>query len=89
MVAIPFAYGLESPLQIWDRICLGTGFDQFTAPLDRYPGVQHLATLEEDLVQILTVLYHEDPLWFGSYRPERLARKICYENLVELLKKNY
>lgn len=89
LVAIPFAYGLESPLQIWDRLCIGTGFEQFTVPLDRYPGVNQLATLEEDLVKILTALYHEEPLWLGSYRPERLARKLCYENVMEFVKRNY
>lgn len=89
LVAIPFAYGLDSPLQIWDRLCIGTGFEQFTVPLDRYPGVNQLATLEEDLVKILTALYHEEPLWLGSYRPERLARKLCYENVMEFVKRNY
>jgi hypothetical protein len=88
-VNIPFCYHLEEPLRIWDVLSMGTGFGNFCEPLTRYPTVLQFKIFEEDLIEILSTLRKEEPLWFGSYRPEKLARKICFENAVEFVKKHY
>jgi hypothetical protein len=88
-VNIPFYYHLEHPLRIWDILCLGTGFEGFGEPLARYATVLQFKTFEEDLIEILERLKKEEPLWFGNFNPEHLARKICFENAVEFVKKHY
>ena len=88
-VRIPFAYHLDEPLRIWDTLCLGTGFDGPIDPIDRYATVLQFKTFEEDLIEILAGLKKKEALWFGSYNPERLARKICFENAYEFVVKHY
>jgi hypothetical protein len=88
-VRIPFAYNLDDPLRIWDSLCLGTGFDGPIDPVYRYPTVLQFKTFEEDLIEILNKMKKEEPLWFGSHQPDRLARKICFDNAVEFVKRNY
>ncbi len=88
-VRIPFTYNLEDPLSIWDALCLGTGFDGPIEPVHRYPTVLQFRTFEEDLIEILGRMKKEEPLWFGSHQPDRLARKICFDNAVEFVQRNY
>ena len=88
-VRIPFEYYVADPHTIWHRIALGSGFDGFTQPLERYSSVLQFSTFEEDLVKILHEMKREEPIWFGSYRPEELARKICFNNAYEFVKKHY
>jgi hypothetical protein len=89
LVSIPFAYYMDEPLRIWDTLCVGTGFDGAITPVSRYATVLDFKTFEDDLVETLSRLKNEEPLWFGSHRPKQLARKICFENAVEFVKRNY
>jgi hypothetical protein len=89
IISVPFAYHMDDPLRIWDTLCLGTGFDGQMDPVNRYPTVLQFKIFEDDLVEILTRLKRSEPVWFGSYRPQDLARKICFENAIEFVKKNY
>lgn len=88
-VRIPFEYNLSEPLTIWDRLCMGTGFDGAMQPMPRYSSVLQFSLFEQDLVDILDGMKREEPMWFGSYRPEALARKICFENAYEFVRKHY
>jgi hypothetical protein len=88
-VNIPFYYHLEEPLRIWDVLCLGTGFEGFGETMTRYATVLEFRTFEIDLIEILERLKKEEPLWFGCYKPEQLARKICFSNAVEFVKTHY
>ncbi len=88
-VRIPFDYHLSEPHRIWHRIALGSGFDGFMQPVERYSSVLQFSTFEQDLVKILYEMKREDGLWFGGYRPEDLARMICFNNAYEFVKKHY
>jgi hypothetical protein len=88
-VRIPFEYHISEPHEIWQRLAIGSGFDGFVQPLSRYPSVLQFHTLEADLIMILDELKHEEPLWFGSYRPDELARMICFENAFQFVKQHY
>ncbi len=88
-IRIPFEYNLPEPLRIWDRICMGTGFDGAMQPMPRYSSVLQFSLFEQDLVDLLESLKREEPMWFGSYGPEELARKICFENAYEFVRKHY
>jgi hypothetical protein len=88
-VRIPFEYNLPEPLTIWDRICMGTGFDGPMQPIPRYSSVLQFSLFEQDLIDVLESMKHEEPMWFGCYRPEELARKICFENAYEFVRKHY
>ncbi|HNV29891.1 MAG TPA: hypothetical protein PKJ83_12180 [Cyclobacteriaceae bacterium] len=88
-VRIPFEYNLSEPLTIWDRLCMGTGFDGAMQPMPRYSSVLQFSLFEQDLVDILDGMKREEPMWFGSYRPEALARKICFENAYDFVRKHY
>jgi hypothetical protein len=88
-VRIPFDYHMAEPHSIWHRIALGSGFDGFMQPIERYSSVLQFSTFEQDLVKILHEMKREDAIWFGSYRPEDLARMICFNNAHEFVKKHY
>jgi hypothetical protein len=88
-VRIPFDYQLAEPHRIWHRIALGSGFDGFMQPMPRYSSVLQFETFEQDLIKILHEMKHEDPIWFGSYRCEGLARMICFNNAYDFVKKHY
>jgi len=88
-VRIPFDYHMPEPHRIWNRIALGSGFDGFMQPIERYASVLQFSTFEEDLVKILQDMKYEDPIWFGSHRPDDLARMICFNNAYEFVKRHY
>ena len=88
-VRIPFDYNSEEPHNIWHQIALGSGFDGFMQPMQRYSSVMQFSTFEQDLVTILHEMKRQDAIWFGSYRPEELARMICFNNAYEFVKKHY
>jgi hypothetical protein len=88
-VRIPFDYHMAEPHSIWHRIALGSGFDGFMQPMQRYSSVLQFSTFEQDLVKILCDMKREDAILFGSYRPEDLARMICFNNAYEFVKRHY
>jgi hypothetical protein len=88
-VRIPFDYQMPEPHTIWQRIAVGSGFDGFMQPIERYSSVLQFSTFEHDLVRILHDMKREDAIWFGSYRPEDLARMICFGNAYDFVKKHY
>ncbi|MEY4930276.1 MAG: hypothetical protein RI909_1000 [Bacteroidota bacterium] len=88
-IRIPFDYQLAEPHSIWERIALGSGFDGFMQPMERYSSVLQFETFEQDLVKVLHEMKHEDAIWFGSYRCEDLARMICFKNAYVFVKKHY
>ncbi len=88
-IRIPFDYHMPEPHSIWHRIAVGSGFDGFMQPMQRYSSVLQFSTFEQDLVKILHDMKREDAIWFGSYRPEDLARMICFSNAHDFVKKHY
>lgn len=88
-VHVPFDYHLSEPARIWDMICIGTGFDGSSNPLNGYATVLDMHRLEDDLISILTRLKKDKPKWFEFHSPEILARKICFENAYDFVVKHY
>ncbi|NOT75124.1 MAG: hypothetical protein HOP08_09370 [Cyclobacteriaceae bacterium] len=89
LVSIPFAYNLPSPLTIWDYINIGSGLTGSDVRMDRYRSENFMHILEQDLEEVLVRLKREEPVWFGSYRPEALVKKICHDNVKEFVLKNF
>lgn len=88
-VHIPFDYNLQEPMKIWDILCIGTGFDGTTNPLNGYSTVLEMNRLEDDLIDILHKMKQERPKWFGRHSPDNLARKICFENAYDFVIEHY
>ena len=88
-VHIPFDYNLTEPTKIWDILCIGTGFDGSSNPLNGYATVLDMHRLEDDLINILTRMKKDNPKWFEYHAPEILARKICFENAYDFVVKHY
>jgi hypothetical protein len=79
LVRISFDYFLPRQLKIWDILSLQPQLT-LSASTNQNDLVLPWNTIEEDVTELLTSLKREEPLWFGSYKPEVLAHKICYEN---------
>ncbi len=88
-IHIPFDYNLNEPMRIWNILCIGTGFDGASNPLNGYSTVLDMHKLEDDLTKILQKMKRERPKWFGHRSPEDLARKICFENAYDFVVKHY
>ena len=88
-VRTPFDYHVHNPHTIWQRLALGSGFDGFMQPMNRYNSVLQFSTFESDLIQILDEMKREEPVWFAHHRSEDLARMICFDNAYEFVKKHY
>lgn len=88
-IHIPFDYNLQSPMHIWNILCLGTGFDGTNNSLTSYSTVLDMNRLEDDLIQILQGMKRERPKWFDNLSPENLARKICFENAYDFVTSHY
>ncbi len=89
MISVPFAYHVTAPLMIWDYLNIGSGLTGKGERLERYRCNSYQNALEEDLEEVLTKLKKEEPMWFGSYKPEALVRKLCYQNISEFVLRNY
>jgi hypothetical protein len=57
--------------------------------LERYCGGSCQSKLEEDLEEVLTRLKKEEPMWFGSYKPDALVRKMSRQNISEFVFRNF
>lgn len=89
IVRVPFDYNLAEPLRIWDNLCIGSDFDGFNEPFDRYATVLSFKDFEADLIEIIAKIKKEEPRFAGGYKPEELARKICFENAKAFVAQNY
>lgn len=85
LVRIPFDYYLPNQLKIWDMISIHPTVSLFGFSNSLAISWQ---SLEEEVTIILEQLKNEEPLWFGSYRAEQLAKKICSGNLQDFVQRN-
>ena len=80
--------GLPDKKNVVDLICLGTDFDGYIDPANKYATTIDFALLHNDLI----VAIKEDPdrekLLFGL-TPEELAEKICFSNAMDFVLKNF
>ncbi len=86
-VRIAFDYFLPNQLKVWDILSFQPQLSM-SANANSSSLVLPWETVEEDMLEILTSLKREEPLWFGSYKPETVARKICYENAAKFAAKH-
>jgi hypothetical protein len=89
VISAPFVYNVIAPLRIWDSLNIGSGLSGRGEKMERYCCTSYERTLEEDLEEVLTRLKKEEPMWFGSYKPDALVKKICYQNLSEFVFRNF
>ena len=89
IVSVPFAYHVCEPLNIWNCLGIGSGLSGTVQLLEYFKTSNNLHSLVEDLEEVLTKLKKEEPFWFGPYKPAELARKICYENIIQFSAKNF
>jgi hypothetical protein len=89
IVSVPFAYNVIAPLKVWDYLNIGNGLTEKGDRLERYRSGPCQPKLEEDLEEVLTKLKREEPMWFGSYKPDALVRKMCRQNISEFVFRNF
>ena len=74
--------------RVVDLLSLGTDFDGYVDPVDKYATVIDFALLRKDLEKAIAGDPEKDKLLFGL-TPEKLAEKICFTNAVDFVVKNF
>ena len=69
-------------------LSLGTDFDGYVDPVDKYATDTDFATLRKDLEKAIDNDPEKDKLLFG-FTPAQLAEKICFSNALDFVVKNF
>ena len=80
--------GLPPKELVVDLLCLGTDFDGYIDPANKYATILDFHELRADLVEIIDKDPEKDKLLFGR-TPEQLAEKICFTNALDFVVKNF
>jgi microsomal dipeptidase-like Zn-dependent dipeptidase len=70
-------------------VCIGTDFDGYIDPVNKYPTVLEFDQFRKDLIKVITHDPDKDKLLFNKYTPEDLADKICFNNAYDFVVKNF
>jgi microsomal dipeptidase-like Zn-dependent dipeptidase len=73
---------------VTNLVCLGTDFDGYIDPANRYATVNDFGDLRDDLVKIISKDEEKDKLLQGL-TPDELAEKICFTNAMDFVIKNF
>lgn len=79
---------IKSKKEVTDLFCLGTDFDGFIDPLNKYPTVLQFEDLRKDLIEVI----NNDPdrvSLTGNLNAENFVDKICFGNAFEFVVKNF
>jgi microsomal dipeptidase-like Zn-dependent dipeptidase len=79
---------ITSKKEITDTFCLGTDFDGFIDPVNKYPTVMDFKQLAEDLVQVINNDPDKDTVLFGT-DVEVFVKKICFDNAHDFVVANF
>jgi len=79
---------LISKKEITQTFCLGTDFDGFIDPINKYPTVMDFRQLAEDLIRVINNDPDKDLLLFGE-EVERFVQKICFDNAYHFVINNF
>ena len=74
--------------QVTSLVCLGTDFDGYIDPADKYATVNDFGKLREDLVEAIGKDKEKDKILNGL-TPDELAEKICFTNAMDFVLKNF
>ncbi len=80
--------GLPPKVQVVDLLCLGTDFDGYIDPANKYATILDFHELRADLVKEITDDPDAKKLLFGL-TPDELAEKICFSNAFDFVVKNF
>ena len=80
--------GLPDKKNVVDLICLGTDFDGYIDPANKYATTIDFALLHKDLIREIKADPDKDKLLFGL-TPEELTEKICFSNAMDFVLKNF
>ncbi|MBN2173619.1 MAG: hypothetical protein JW731_05785 [Bacteroidales bacterium] len=72
-----------------NMICIGTDFDGYIDPVNKYPTVLEFDQFRKDLIQVIANDPDKDKLLFNKYTPEDLVDKICFGNAYDFVVKNF
>ncbi len=76
----------KNKMLVWDRICIGTDFDGQINPVDGYKKAMDFKQFKKDLLYFL-----EQPEFHALLQgtsPQKIADKICFDNVHTFLKKH-
>jgi len=68
-----------------DMICIGTDFDGYIDPVNKYSTVLDFKQFREDLIVAISNDPDKDKLLFNKYSAENMADKICFTNAYEFV----
>ncbi len=80
--------GLPPKEKIADLVCLGTDFDGYIDPANKYATVNDFGKLRSDLVEAIGKDPDRDKFLFGM-TPDQLAEKICFTNARDFVLNNF
>ena len=79
---------LTSKKEIVHTFCLGTDFDGFIDPVNKYPTVMDFEQLAKDLIEVIKSDPDKDTLLFGT-DVEMFVKKICFDNAYNFVVANF
>lgn len=79
---------IHSKKEIINTFCLGTDFDGFIDPLNKYPTVMEFEQLGKDLIELLKKDPEKDSILFGATE-ELFVQKFCFDNAYDFVTRNF
>ena len=81
--------GLPPKKEVVNLLCLGTDFDGYIDPADKYSTTLEFQDLRDDLVKTINKDPKKDDFLFNTYTTEDLVEKICFSNAYDFVVKNF
>ncbi len=75
--------------RVLNMISLGSDFDGYIDPADKYATVLDLQQFRTDLINEIDQDAEKEMFLFGKYIAEDLAEKICFQNAYDFVVKNF
>ena len=79
---------IGSKKEIVNLFCLGTDFDGFIDPVNKYPTVMDFEQLAKDLIEVINKDSNKDTLLFDN-DVETFVKKVCFDNAYDFVVKNF
>lgn len=79
---------IKSKKEIINTFCLGTDFDGFIDPLNKYPTVMDFKQLGDDLIELIKADSEKESMLFGA-TVEMFVQKICFDNAYDFVVTNF
>ena len=89
IVDVPYSQNLSKPESIWDRLTIGTDFEGFINPIDKYSTAEDFPDFEKDLTREFDKMKKANGKYFEKVTPAEAARKICFKNAQSFVMKHF